>query len=327
SWLEPINSTQWVESLNRKIHDHVQSNSSLLILTKEIQDLLDKESEYVRIEEYKKQIPTIGLPTIAKTYFNSIEKVVLQYLLPVMSAQEDNYKVTKIYLADIISTISLNQIVEIWRVVISCGSKNNYVILLADGSHRCIYNMIITHGFFEGNNVWQQSPITIYVNSNQNQSDIEYPVSKFDYLKQIRSIEVYNPMLKDINNTRQMYGRAQGVMRKAIDIAIATSSYDELMGICYRFIMDKKEKQESDTMMNDIEYDIRNPVISKQRGRPPGRAISCVKIQDQRPEKRQHLQISEIIERHETQEKDTRKTCKICRNKRHNRATCKLDDN
>ncbi|CAG8649995.1 11265_t:CDS:2 [Cetraspora pellucida] len=96
-----------------------------------------------------------------------------------------------------------------------------------------------------------------------------------------------------------MYGRAQDVMQKAIDIAIATSSYDELMGICHRFIMDKKEKQESDTMMDDIEYNIRNP----------------------------HLQTSEIIERHETQEKDTRKTCKICGNKRHNRATCKLDDN
>ncbi|CAG8790552.1 17387_t:CDS:1, partial [Racocetra fulgida] len=68
------NSTQRVESLNRKIHDCIRSNLSLLELTREIQELLDKESEYARVEEYKEQIPIIGLPTISRTYFNSIEK-------------------------------------------------------------------------------------------------------------------------------------------------------------------------------------------------------------------------------------------------------------
>ena len=76
------NSTQRVESLNRKIHDCVKSNSSLLALIKEIQDLLDKESEYVRIEEYKEQIPMVGLVTIPKAFFKSIEIIVSQYLLP-----------------------------------------------------------------------------------------------------------------------------------------------------------------------------------------------------------------------------------------------------
>ncbi|CAG8734358.1 26635_t:CDS:2, partial [Dentiscutata erythropus] len=87
-----------------------------------IQELLNKKSEYARIKEYKEQIPTIGLPTITKTYFNSLEKVVSQYLLLVMECinindikgtQEDNYEIAKIYLADIISTIKHDQIKEI----------------------------------------------------------------------------------------------------------------------------------------------------------------------------------------------------------------------
>lgn len=73
-----VNSTQHVESLNHKIH---RSNSSLLTLVKEIQTLLDKESEYAKVEEYKDQIPTVGLATIPKTYFTSIEKIISEYLM------------------------------------------------------------------------------------------------------------------------------------------------------------------------------------------------------------------------------------------------------
>jgi hypothetical protein len=53
-------------------------------LVKEIQDILDKESEYARVEEYKEQIPTVGLATVPKTYFTSIEKIVSEYLMPAM---------------------------------------------------------------------------------------------------------------------------------------------------------------------------------------------------------------------------------------------------
>ena len=54
------------------------------MLVKEIQNVLDKESEYASVEEYKDQIPTVGLATIPKQYFSSIEKVVSEYLMPAM---------------------------------------------------------------------------------------------------------------------------------------------------------------------------------------------------------------------------------------------------
>jgi hypothetical protein len=110
------NSTQQVESLNRKIHNCVRSNSSLLLLVKEIQEVLNKESEYARIKKYKGQIPTVGLATISKTYFGSIEKIISQYLMPAMviavckQMQEcfyyDSFKIDIMSIDSIIQVIS-----------------------------------------------------------------------------------------------------------------------------------------------------------------------------------------------------------------------------
>ncbi|RIB24921.1 hypothetical protein C2G38_2167220 [Gigaspora rosea] len=222
---------------------------------KEIQDVLDKELEYTRVEEYKEQIPTFDLSTILKTYFSSIEKInntVIDSMIQEQTsidyfegAREDDYKVTKIHLADIMSS---NQILEIWRVVISW--------LIAARWYK--------DNFTNDNDILQQPPITLCVNSDQYQSIIEHLTYKFDYIKQIRSAEVYSLPLQEVNSTRQKYGRGQGIIRKALDIAIATNSFDELMGICHGFILDKQEIQEStEKMDDDIECNIKNPIIIK----------------------------------------------------------------
>jgi len=78
------NSTQRVESLNKKVHDSIKSSSSLLTLVKEIQQLLDNEVNYVRIQEYKDEIPSVGLENVTKRYFSSIEKIVSDYLMAPM---------------------------------------------------------------------------------------------------------------------------------------------------------------------------------------------------------------------------------------------------
>ncbi|CAB5327135.1 unnamed protein product [Rhizophagus irregularis] len=179
------NSTQRVESLNKKVHDSVNSCSSLLTLVKEIQQLLDNEANYIRIQEYKDEIPSIGLENVAQRYFTSIEKIVSDYLMAPMiipvckqmqecfyydafmleitqweaiiethtednyneGVREDHYEIAKILLGDISATITKSEIVEIWRIVVSCGLKNQYVVLLSDGSHRCTCNLLITHGY------------------------------------------------------------------------------------------------------------------------------------------------------------------------------------
>ncbi|CAG8482168.1 10250_t:CDS:2, partial [Gigaspora margarita] len=243
--------------------------------------------------------------------------------------REDNYEVAKIHLFEIMLTIRQNQILEICRVVISCGTKTNYVMILTDGSHRCTCNLIITHGypyefFKDTNDIWQDSSITLCIDSGHDQSNYECSTYKFDYIKQIRGAEVYSPVLREVNNTRQKYGRAQGIMRKVLDIAIATNTYDELMGICHGFMLDKQKTQESDEQTEDVEYNIINPIITKRRGRPPGRAKSDVEMQDQHATKRQRLQILNVNQSND-ETKDKRKTCQNCGNRGHNRATCKIN--
>ena len=66
-------------------------------------------------------------------------------------------------------------------------------------------------------------------------------------------------------------------MRKAIDIAIATNSYDEFIGICHGFITDKQGNLESESMER-IEFNVKNPIVTARKGRPAGRAKSSVEI-------------------------------------------------
>ncbi|RGB24262.1 hypothetical protein C1646_773334 [Rhizophagus diaphanus] len=155
--------------------------------------------------------------------------------------REDNYEVVKVHLTDIISKIGLDQILEIWRLVISCETKTYYV------SEWIIYKDDIIDG---KNDIWQQSPITLCINSNQKQNNDQYLIYKFDYINQICSAEFYNQNLREINC------------------------------ICHGFISDKQAILESDQNMKEIDFNIKNPIITTRKGRPAERAKSCVEIQD-----------------------------------------------
>ncbi|CAG8669039.1 10576_t:CDS:2, partial [Dentiscutata heterogama] len=84
-----VNSTQCVENLNHKIYSYVGSNSLLLELVKEIQDIFNKESNYMRIEKYKSEISKVRLATVPRTYFNLIEPIISQYLIPTMVFKQE----------------------------------------------------------------------------------------------------------------------------------------------------------------------------------------------------------------------------------------------
>ena len=64
-------------------------------------------------------------------------------------------------------------------------------------------------------------------------------------------------------------------MWKAIDITIATNSYDEfiVIGICHGFITNKQENLKS---VERIEFNVKNPIVTARKGRPPGRAKNCI---------------------------------------------------
>jgi hypothetical protein len=112
-----------------------------------------------------------------------------------------------------------------------------------------------------------------------------------------------------------------------LDLAITTNSYEELIGICQGFILDKQKKQE---LSKEDEFNIENPVVTPRKGRPPGRAKSTVELQDSQTKKRRYLQpindnqaCNELgTANREIKKKDSRKTCQNCGKKGHNRATC-----
>ena len=75
---------------------------------------------------------------------------------------------------------------------------------------------------------------------------------KFDYIKHIRGAEFYNQNLQGVNSTRRKYGMANSLMRKALDLAISTDSYDEFIGICHSFILDTQRSVGSDLILKKL---------------------------------------------------------------------------
>ncbi|CAG8817791.1 23134_t:CDS:2, partial [Gigaspora margarita] len=281
------NSTQRVESLNRKIHTCVGSNSSLLELVKEIQDVLDKESNYMRMKEYENEIPKVGLATVPKTFFNSIETIISQYLMPTMvfkeqvnmdydeGMREDNYELMKVHLVNMVEKVGHEQIIEIWKLTLSCGTKTQYIILTVDENP---------------NEVWEQSPISLCINNIPNQ-DI---ISDFGYLKEIRNPDVYTLVLQKINSTRQKYGRAQGIMWKQND--------EFNIG---NLIITARRGRPPGRAKSAVEIQ-ENPTKKRRHLQP--------------------INVNQVVNKSETghdrlKEKDTRKTCQNCKQKGHNRAT------
>ncbi|RIA93460.1 hypothetical protein C1645_819426 [Glomus cerebriforme] len=270
-----------------------------------IQQLLDDEANYIRIQEYKDEIPSVELENVVQKYFTSIEEIISNYLMASMiisvckqmqecfyydafmleitqwetiiethtednyneGIREDHYETTKILLGNILATITKSEIMKIW-LISSHWYKDDKITL---------------------NSTAQQIPISICSNTS-NTSE--------------------NNTIK-LNNNRIKYGRAHGIMKKAINLALATNSYEELIGMYQDFLARKQE------------------TLDQNQGKPPGRVKSAVEIQDKESRRHYLKSIDLNIQKggNETQldnSRDNRKTCQNCGQKGHNCATCKF---
>ncbi|CAB5363218.1 unnamed protein product [Rhizophagus irregularis] len=153
--------------------------------------------------------------------------------------RENNYEVVKVHLTDVISKIVDGS---------HCCTSKWHIVLIAS----CCYKDEIID---RNNNIWQQSPIILCINLNQEQNNDQYSVYKFDYIKQIHGAEFYNQNSREINC------------------------------ICHGFISDKQAILESGQNIEEINFNIKNPIITTRKGRPVERVKICIEIQEQHTRK------------------------------------------
>ena len=139
-----VESTQHVESINGIIKKLVDRGTLLKELVTAIECELDKESQYIRMNDYYGSNPSVGLPSIYKTIFKELDSVLQANLLPIpLSIQraqmnqsllyrvnlilinqveddgsvsgilERSYDVSQIHLQELLNDISYNDITEL----------------------------------------------------------------------------------------------------------------------------------------------------------------------------------------------------------------------
>ncbi|CAG8714822.1 13320_t:CDS:1, partial [Dentiscutata heterogama] len=164
----------------------------------------------------------------------------------------------------------------------------------------------------------QHNPISLCIESSKDYAVTNYTFN-LEHVKQLQGGELYTPVLRNINNTRSKYGYAYRLIKKIINVAINSNSYDELIGLCQQFFTNKQLALNEDDQSENIP--IANPIVSARRGRPPGRAKSDVEIQESNTKKRRYLSNTDT----NIQQSNNKKRCKRCGEKGHNRATCKAE--
>lgn len=176
-----IESTQRVESLNGVLKKHVNRGTLLTELVKEIENELDKESQYNRIKDYYGANPSNGLPSTYDTIFKDIDSVLKDFLAPIpLSLQRAQMKQALLYqgtlvpieqinesdeelgniiehiydrpqirLRELLIDIDEKEIQEIWEVnyiAASSSTKPHYVVIFGDMTLLCTCMYIINQG-------------------------------------------------------------------------------------------------------------------------------------------------------------------------------------
>lgn len=176
-----IESTQRVESLNGVLKKHVNRGTLLKELVKEIENELDKESQYNRIKDYYGANPSTGLPSTYDTIFKDIDSVLKDFLAPIpLSLQRAQMKQALLYqgtlvpikqvnesdeelgnivehiydrpqirLRELLIDIDEKEIQEIWElnyIAASSSTKPHYVVILGDMTLLCTCMYIINQG-------------------------------------------------------------------------------------------------------------------------------------------------------------------------------------
>ncbi|CAG8689026.1 14416_t:CDS:2, partial [Dentiscutata erythropus] len=132
------------------LYPSLSHNSTLLHLVDAIQNRLNEEARYARINEQQNMNPSIGLSHVVTKYFPVIDSLIREYLTPhdqfpqepenivENGCLEDDYERHQIGLKSLLQTLERDIVVQIWIVVpqgLFQGHFTNYIVILADGTH------------------------------------------------------------------------------------------------------------------------------------------------------------------------------------------------
>jgi hypothetical protein len=220
---------------------------------------------------------------------------------------------------------------------------NHLVILLNDGSYRCSCLSLVTRGivcrhYFSVMLRTSQAQFHIgflnsrwFIPTHLNIKDqLFYPASKFnadsinsplknnnlDFLNLTDdSISNSNNAYVSLSKQRLYYSNAQGLVKQANQIACKTCD-ESFISLLQQYIANKthealelEQYENINTLPEFDQENVRNPVIRRPKGRPPGNARF-----------KGPLESSFNSNKIQTQNK-----CSLCNNIGHNRATCPLN--
>ncbi|PKC53438.1 hypothetical protein RhiirA1_404320, partial [Rhizophagus irregularis] len=177
-----IQSTQSVESFNSIIKKSLNNASSLCDIEEAIDKRHEEEIRYCKLTDIKSLHTTIGLPHLSSQFFSSIDRVIVEFLPPLILSMQrfqisqaftyegqltsylsedlcSNNTIEDNFIEDVVDEpqttlkallidMDTLKIVETWKIcrVGGLSHKDNLVVLFDDGTHLCTCVETITKG-------------------------------------------------------------------------------------------------------------------------------------------------------------------------------------
>ncbi|CAG8683833.1 24124_t:CDS:2, partial [Gigaspora rosea] len=246
-----IQSTQRVKSMNAIIKKEVLHSLTLLHLVDAIQNRLNEEARYARINEQRNINPSIGLPHIATKFFPIIDSLIQEYLTShVLSLQrqqlsecflynateisydwdqflqepenivengclEDDYERRQIGLKLLLQTLERDDVVQIWIV----APQGLFPDLIAS-----------------------LPPINFCKSNQPSATNVTPHIIDFRYLSRFRVANVFTPALQKSVSAKTCWSKGHELTKKALNLMLQLNCDDEFCQIMEKFISSKKHE-------------------------------------------------------------------------------------
>jgi hypothetical protein len=217
---------------------------------------------------------------------------------------EDMFDACVIELEHLIIGLDAEKITELWQVS-SIDKKSHYFIVLYNNTeHLCTCLTLINRGFvchhffalilsspnakfyialisqhwytdaliMKGNSAHLNEPVISTV-SNEEFSTVEYIMEvDFSHLENIRGCYIFTKEVREEMTQKQQWGKGFGIMKKILNLAIATGRVEELYEIHEKLGKEMEGKLAQIVQKNDVTefaHTISNPHSIRTKGRKP----------------------------------------------------------